>query len=200
MFQNTSMSGYQEVLTDPSYRGQIIVFTATHIGNVGTNAEDFESDRGQARGLVTREPITAASSHRSELEFGDWLEENDIAGIGRGRHPLAGAKAAAGGAVAAAIARLKPEQSLERAAAEAIAAAKNCPPMERREMAYAAGRNKISIWRERPWQQAEAAGGNTHIVAIDYGAKSNILRHLKGLGCRVTVCPPTATAEEIVAP
>lgn len=196
---NTSLSGYQEVLTDPSYKGQIIVFTAVHIGNVGTNKEDFESAKGQASGLVVREPITAASSHRADQDLDHWLKTNRIVGIAEVDTRSLVLRLREKGAVAAAITHLTKGESPEQAAKRAIAAAKGCPPMKRRELAYAASGDKIADWRHPLWQQAKIKPKNIHLVVVDYGAKSNIMRHLKGLGCKVTVCPAATAAADLLA-
>jgi carbamoyl-phosphate synthase small subunit len=197
---NTAMTGYEEILTDPSYAGQIIAFTFPHIGNVGTNPEDVEATTPVARGLALRCDITAPSSWRSTRPLDAWLESHGIAGIcgvdTRRVTRLLRDKGAQNAALAhAPDGRLDLDELKARAAAWPGLLGLDLVPEVTTRQRYA--------WREGRWEYGRGyvAGGEAgpHIVALDYGIKRNILRSLVGTGCRVTVLPATATAEEVLA-
>jgi carbamoyl-phosphate synthase small subunit len=204
---NTAMTGYQEILTDPSYSGQIITFTAPHIGNVGCNDDDHESPLPGAAGLILREAITAPSSFRSTSSLDAWLAARGITGISGidtralTRHiRLHGAQNCA----IMAASRQSPMTS-DMLVEKARAALEAAPDMNGLELAAHATTKEIYEWKQPRWSlAAESASARSvsepfAVVAIDYGLKHNILRSLVSAGCRVTVVPATATAEEILA-
>ncbi len=196
---NTSMTGYQEILTDPSYAGQIITFTFPHIGNVGCNEEDIEAQAPAARGLILRECITAPSNFRSNIDFDTWLKKNKLTGIcGVDTRALTRAMRTNGVQnvmiVHGDISKLDVKKKL--------AELKSAPDMEGMELAKEVTRKKSAEWKETPWALGEGFGKNKgkgpHVVAIDYGAKCNILR-LLAEHAHVTVVPADTSAKEIFA-
>ncbi|MFZ5609063.1 MAG: glutamine-hydrolyzing carbamoyl-phosphate synthase small subunit [Pseudomonadota bacterium] len=197
---NTAMTGYQEILTDPSYAGQIITFTFPHIGNVGANAADDETTTPAARGLVLREGVSPASNFRSETAFNDWLVARGLIGISGidtrrlTRHiRMAGAP---NGVVVHAR-----DGKIDLAAA--FARARAWPGLEGMDLAGEVSTRQSYGWDETLWRPGIGYGRQQsprfHVVAVDYGIKRNILRHLASLGARVTVVPATTTAAEILA-
>ena len=198
---NTSMTGYQEILTDPSYAGQIITFTFPHIGNVGTNPEDIETQKVAARGLILREDITQPSSWRSTQHLQPWLEANNLTGIcgidtRALTHRIRDAKFSLNGVVA-----------FNNAGAFDIAAlvkkAKDWAGLDGMDLVPEVTCKKSYSWDEAKWVLGSGYQKQTnpqfHVVAIDYGAKLNILRCLAATGSRVTVVPATTSYEEIAA-
>lgn len=197
---HTAMTGYQEIMTDPSFAGQIITFTFPHIGNVGTNAEDVEAAAPHALGCVVREDVTAPSNFRNAKPFDQWLRDN-------GRIGLAGVDTRAltrrmrtAGAPNAVIAH-DPEGKFDLKALHEKA--KSWPGLEGMDLAIEVTGAQRD-WTGGPWQLGAgyATAGDDekpHVVAIDYGAKDNIFRNLVKAGARVTVLPATASYEEIVA-
>jgi carbamoyl-phosphate synthase small subunit len=201
---NTAMTGYQEVLTDPSYAGQLITFTFPHIGNVGCNGEDIDSTSVFAAGLIVREPVTAPDNYRAESGLCEWLNARGITGIcgvdtrRLTRHiRLNGAK----NAVILHAGEGKDARSLKLQDIVAKAAAH--PSLNGAELAGPASTKTPYVWNQSRWKwgqgYAENAQAKHRVVAIDYGCKLNILRHLSERGCEVTVVPATSTAEEIFA-
>lgn len=198
---NTSITGYQEILTDPSYAGQIVVFTFPHIGNTGTNPDDIESTVSSARGLVLREPITAPSNFRSTQHFNDWLAERDVTGIT--------------GVDTRALTRKIRLQGPQNAVIYYAEKAGTVDIERMREKAYGWPdllqfdlTREVSSQSETPWKQGawtlENGYSNQdtplyHVVAVDYGVKSNTLRRLAERGCSITVVPATHSAEDILA-
>ncbi|MCK5518315.1 MAG: glutamine-hydrolyzing carbamoyl-phosphate synthase small subunit [Alphaproteobacteria bacterium] len=187
---NTSMTGYQESLTDPSYAGQIITFTFPHIGNVGTNDQDNESTKPFVKGLILRNDITSPSSHRSEQPFISWLKEHKLTGIcGIDTRALTlhlrnyGAQ---NGVICFSSERKFNQKEL-------IVQAKNWPSMYGIDIAKTVSTKKIYQWHEQPSQI------KGHVVVIDYGVKHNILHCLAAEGFRLTVVPCTTPADEILA-
>ena len=199
---NTGMTGYQEVLTDPSYSGQIIIFTFPHIGNVGCNQQDIESTgipkRLGAVGLVVREDITNPSNFRSTEHFNDWLKEQNISGI-CGIDTRALTKyIKKNGAQNTAIISNANEEEIEKAKVELT----KLPSLNGLELAKDATTLKQYSWNEPVWSlEGNLAPTPTkaHIVAIDYGEKLNILRNLTSYGCKVTVVPAETSADDILA-
>jgi carbamoyl-phosphate synthase small subunit len=197
---NTAMTGYQEILTDPSYTGQVITFTFPHIGNVGCNGEDIEAAKPYAAGLILRENITDPSSFRANVHFNEWLVNNSITGIcGIDTRALT-AHIRKNGAQNCAIGFFKDgkiDQKKLRAALEAA------PDMNGLELAAHVTTPAQYEWRKQRWAlgkgYVEIGNGAHHVVAIDYGEKLNILRCLASQDCRLTVVPATTTAEEILA-
>ncbi|MGE0109535.1 MAG: glutamine-hydrolyzing carbamoyl-phosphate synthase small subunit [Bdellovibrionales bacterium] len=199
---NTSMTGYQEILTDPSYAGQMITFTFPHIGNVGTNRQDVESAKPAARGLILRANITEPSNWRAAAHFNDWLKHNGLIGIAgldtRKLTMIIRDRGAPNGVIAH-----NPSGEFDLEALQTEAAA--WPGLDGMDLAkdvtckevyeWKEGRNSLSLHA----QGDKPAGNAPHVVAIDYGAKQNILRCLVSAGCRVTVVPATTSADDIFA-
>ncbi len=197
---NTSITGYQEILTDPSYAGQIITFTFPHVGNVGANEEDVETTTPAARGLVLREDITEASNFRAEGGLDAWLRRHDLvglAGIDTRRLTRHIRDCGAPGGVVAHAA--DGGFDLEALAGEAAA----FPGLEGMDLAREVTCRQTYTWDETLWALGAGHGRQTapsrHVVAVDFGVKRNILRCLAAAGCRVTVVPATASAEEILS-
>ncbi len=197
---NTAITGYQEILTDPSYAGQIVTFTFPHIGNVGVNDEDIEALTPYARGMVARAPIPEPSSWRSEGRLAAWLESRGIAAITGVDTRRITRALREGGAQNAALAYL-PDAELDLEDLKARARA--CPSLEGMDLAGEVSARQRYGWDETRWQWGEGYGRSDgrgpHVVAIDYGVKRNILRSLASLGCRVTVVPASSTADEVLA-
>jgi carbamoyl-phosphate synthase small subunit len=199
---NTAMTGYQEILTDPSYAGQIITFTFPHIGNVGTNDEDMESASlaaGGVRGCVLRASITAPSNWRASQHLDVWLKAHGIIAITRIDTRALTALIRENGMPNAVIAH-DPDGRFEVEALKREAAA--WPGMVGLDLAKDVTAGQSYGWNETEWRWGEGYGRQEaprfHVVAIDYGLKRNILRDLASAGCRVTVVPATATAQEIL--
>jgi carbamoyl-phosphate synthase small subunit len=196
---NTSMSGYQEILTDPSYAGQIITFTFPHIGNVGTNVEDVETINPYARGLIIREDITNPSNWRSSQNFNEWLKQHQMIGVcnvdtrALTRHIRD--KGAPNGVIAHAPDGVFDIKALTQTAQE-------WSGLNGLDLAKDVSCTQTYTWNETMW--ALGKGFDTqnnpdlHVVAVDFGAKRNILRCLATAGCKVTVVPATSTAEDIL--
>jgi len=197
---NTSITGYQEILTDPSYAGQIITFTFPHIGNVGTNSADMEARRPAARGLIVREDVTDPSNYRSESHLDGWATEVGLVGISgidtRKLTRLLREKGAQTGVIAH-----SKSGEFDQAALEAQA--KSWPGLEGMDLAKEVTCNEPRKWAATRWTIEDGYGEletpKAHVVAIDYGAKDNILRCLSATGARVTVMPATASFDEIMA-
>ena len=201
---NTAMTGYQEILTDPSYTGQIITFTFPHIGNVGVNDEDIETVNMAAssgvRGAVLQSPITNPSNYRSGKHFDAWLKARGIIAItGVDTRALTALIRDAG--MPNAIIAHDPEGNFDRPALKARAAA--VPSMDGQDLVPAVATAQRYGWDETDWLWPRGFGRQDapafNVVAIDYGVKRNILRLLADRGCKVTVVPPTASADEIIA-
>ncbi|KTS24936.1 carbamoyl-phosphate synthase [Methylobacterium indicum] len=202
---NTAMTGYQEILTDPSYAGQIVTFTFPHIGNVGTNDEDLESlDAAPAsgvRGAVIASAVTNPSNWRSSRHLDGWLKARGIVGI-TGVDTRALTALIRDRGMPNAILANDPAGRFDREALTAKAAA--LPPMEGLDLVPPVTSKASTTWGETSWQHpagygSRAAGEGLKVVAIDYGVKRNILRLLAKAGCDVTVVPATATADEVLA-
>ena len=196
---NTSITGYQEILTDPSYAGQLVTFTFPHIGNVGTNPEDIEALTPYARGMVVRSPITDPANWRSDQHLDRWLDSRGIAAIGGVDTRRITRILRESGAQNAALAYL-PDGALDLEALKARARA--CPSLEGMDLAAEVSCRQRYEWRETRWAWGQGYGlgpeDGPHVVAVDYGVKRNILRSLASVGCRVTVVPATSRAEEIL--
>ncbi|MCB8838624.1 glutamine-hydrolyzing carbamoyl-phosphate synthase small subunit [Aurantimonas sp. VKM B-3413] len=201
---NTALTGYQEILTDPSYSKQIVTFTFPHIGNVGANEEDQES-LGQgpgagAVGAIFRADVTAPSNYRSAGHLDAWLKARGIVALSGIDTRALTALIRENGMPNAVIAH-DPDGNFDVEALKARAAAWS--GLVGLDLAKDAGSREAAAWDEMPWVwdagYARQGEPRTHIVAIDYGTKRNILRLMAGLGAKVTVVPPTASAEEILA-
>ena len=196
---NTSMTGYQEIMTDPSYAGQIINFTFPHIGNVGANAEDIETVTPAARGCVLAIDISEPSSWRALQSFDDWLRRYNlpaIAGIDTRRLTR---RIRDGGAPNGVIVHRK-DGAFDVPAL--VQEAKAWPGLEGMDLAKDVSCRQTYHWDESLWAlgrgYGKASAAKFKVVAIDYGAKRNILRRLAAHGCRVTVVPATASADDIL--
>jgi len=193
---NTAMTGYQEILTDPSYSQQIVTLTYPHIGNTGTNAADAESDAVHAAGLIIRDLPLVASNFRSEQSLSDYLVANDTVCIAdidtRKLTRVIREKGAQAGCILTGV-----------AAEEAIAAANAFPGLKGMDLAREVTTASGYEWVEPTWQLGVEAPQRPkirfHVVALDFGVKRNILRILVDLGCRVTVVPAQTGFDAVMA-
>ncbi|MBW8638758.1 glutamine-hydrolyzing carbamoyl-phosphate synthase small subunit [Hoeflea sp. WL0058] len=201
---NTALTGYQEILTDPSYAGQIVTFTFPHIGNIGANDEDIEDLTPAAHigavGAIFKADITEPSNYRSRQHLNDWLATRGVVAMSGVDTRALTAWIRDNGMPNAVLAH-NPQGEFDVESLKARAAAWH--GLVELDLAKDATSGQSSRWIERPWVWNEGYGegdddGAVHIVAIDYGVKRNILRLFSGLGCRVTVVPATATAEDIL--
>ncbi len=196
---NTGMTGYQETLTDPSYAGQIITFTFPHIGNVGTNGEDIEAASVAARGLVVKQDVTAPSNWRSTRHLDAWLRARRIAGVSGVDTRALTARIRDGGPPSGVLA-FPADGRFDLAALRARAEA--WPGLERMDLAKEVTCAQFYSWDESRWAWPSGYGRQIepkrHVVAVDYGAKRNILRCLAAAGCKVTVVPATASGADIL--
>ena len=195
---NTAMTGYQEILTDPSYAGQIVTLTYPHIGNTGVNALDVESGALQAAGLVVRDAPATYSSWRASGSLSDYLRAHGIIGIADVDTREITRRLRTHGAQNACL------MAGEIDEVAAIAAARAHPSMSGQDLASGIGIKSAQAWTESVWDAArdcylEQADGACHVVAYDYGIKANILRLLVASGCRVTLVPAATSAEEALA-
>ncbi|MEJ0019436.1 MAG: glutamine-hydrolyzing carbamoyl-phosphate synthase small subunit [Acetobacteraceae bacterium] len=196
---NTGMTGYQETLTDPSYAGQIITFTFPHIGNTGTNGEDIEATTVAARGLVVKQDVTEPSNWRSVQHLDAWLRARGIAGVAGVDTRSLTVRIRDGGAPTGVLA-FPADGRFDLAALRAQAQA--WPGLEGMDLAREVSCRQSYEWDETRWAWPAGTGRQSapkhHVVAVDYGAKRNILRCLASAGCRVTVVPADATADDIL--
>jgi len=196
---NTSLTGYQEILTDPSYAGQIITFTFPHIGNVGTNPEDIETVTPAARGLILRADITEPSNWRATQHLDAWLKSRGLIGMAGVDTRRLTRRIRDAGAPSGVICHA-PDKKFDEAAL--IAEAKAWPGLDGMDLAIEVSCRQSYGWDETRWTLEKGYGKQTnprfHVVAVDYGAKRNILRCLASVGAKVTVVPATATADEIL--
>jgi len=196
---NTSLTGYQEILTDPSYAGQIITFTFPHIGNVGTNPEDIETVTPAARGLILRADITEPSNWRATQHLDGWLKSRNLVGMAGVDTRQLTRRIRDAGAPSGVICHA-PDKKFDEAAL--VAEAKAWPGLDGMDLAIEVSCRQSYGWDETRWTLEKGYGKQTnprfHVVAIDYGAKRNILRCLASVGAKVTVVPATATAAEVL--
>ncbi len=201
---NTAMTGYQEILTDPSYAGQIITFTFPHIGNVGVNDEDIETVNMAAasgvRGCVLKTDISEPSNYRATRGLDAWLRARGIIGIaGIDTRALTALVRERGSPNAVIVHRHGGE--FDRAAL--LSSARAWPGLVGMDLAREVTTGQSYGWDQTSWQWGKGYGRleapQRHVVALDYGIKRNILRLLADHGCRLTVLPATATAEEVLA-
>jgi carbamoyl-phosphate synthase small subunit len=198
---NTSMTGYQEILTDPSYRGQIVTMTYTQIGNYGINAQDMESHKPHLAGFIVRENSRRVSNFRADGDLSEYLSRHNIVGL-------------AGIDTRALVRRIRTQGAMKGVIstvdlddASLVAKAQACPGLVGRDLVREVMPEKATGWTEPLSRWARLSNEVTktvpadapHIVALDYGMKWNIARHLFDLGCRVTVLPGTATADDVLA-
>ncbi len=206
---NTSMTGYQEILTDPSYAEQIITLTYPHIGNTGTNCEDKESDTIVAKGLVIRDLPLLASNFRNEQSLSDYLKTNNILGIAdidtRKLTRILREKGAQNGCIL--TLDDASDESLQAAQDNAFTQAKAFPGLKGMDLAKVVSTKEQYQWTSGSWSLGSAMGEgfsepenfDFHVVAYDFGAKSNILRMLVDRGCKLTVVPAQTSASEVLA-
>jgi carbamoyl-phosphate synthase small subunit len=199
---NTSITGYQEILSDPSYCGQIITFTFPHIGNVGTNDDDLESQAPKASGLIVRESITSPSNYRSSGNLNDWLIKNNLTGIsGIDTRKLTKIIREKGAKNIAIIYQDSISESDIKKVREKL---NEVPDLNGVELAKKASVGKSYPWgKEASWNPKEniydqSSQKKYRVVAVDYGAKLNILRCLTAIGCEVFVVPANATIDDIL--
>ncbi|MCH2115307.1 MAG: glutamine-hydrolyzing carbamoyl-phosphate synthase small subunit [Pirellulales bacterium] len=201
---NTSMTGYQEILTDPSYRGQIVTMTCPQIGNYGVNTEDLESPRPHLAGFVVREHSRVRSNFRAEASLSQFLKDCGVVAIESIDTRALVRRIRAQGAMRGVLSTEDMDDT--RLVAKALAS----PGLVGRDLVREVVPNESSAWRESvsPWTylgKAESAKWKAkdtkapHVVALDFGMKWNIPRHLYARGCQVTVLPGTAHAEEVLA-
>ncbi|TMM49829.1 glutamine-hydrolyzing carbamoyl-phosphate synthase small subunit [Qipengyuania marisflavi] len=197
---NTAMTGYQEVMTDPSYAAQVVTFTFPHIGNVGANDEDVESRGLGAVGCIVRQEVTRHSNFRAMNEFADWMRDHGKIGISGVDTRALTRRVRTNGAPNAVITHSPSGKfdlkSLKRQAAEWAG-------LEGMDLVPGVTRAEHQDWRSSNWQlgfgYGEGAHSKPHVVAIDYGAKDNIFRNLVQAGAKVTVVPARTSFEEIMA-
>ncbi len=199
---HTAMTGYQEIMTDPSFAGQMICFTFPHIGNVGANPDDVEADNPHALGMIVREDVTEPSNFRSVERLDDWMKQHDrigLAGIDtRALTRRIRGQGAPNGVIAhSASGEFDIPCLLERARA--------WPGLEGMDLAITVTTETHFGWEGGVWRlgfgygEEGAEDGRPHVVAIDYGSKHNIFRNLVQAGAKVTVLPATATAEQVLS-
>ena len=201
---NTALTGYQEILTDPSYAGQIVTFTFPHIGNIGTNDEDIEdlvpAARAGAVGAVFRADVTQPSNYRATGPLDQWLKRRGVIALTgidtRALTALIREKGAPNAVIAHSPDGVFDVEDLKRQARE-------WSGLVGLDLAREVTSGQSSVWSETPWQWDEGYGAqeapSMHVVAIDYGVKRNILRLLAGLGAKVTVVPAKTSADAILA-
>lgn len=197
---NTSITGYQEILTDPSYYGQIVTMTYPHQGNVGTNRYDVESKCVQGAGLVVREASRVRSNWRSEQSLDDYLRDNNVIGIEGIDTRMLVRILREEGAMRGII------SAIEQDEAKLVERARSLPSMEGLDLTQF-----VTCEGSHEWQSIDQSGyllapqdgfkmgREYHVVVVDFGVKHNILERLSSYGCRLTVVPSSATAEEILA-
>ncbi|WP_129792465.1 glutamine-hydrolyzing carbamoyl-phosphate synthase small subunit [Sphingosinicella sp. CPCC 101087] len=199
---NTSMTGYQEVMTDPSYASQIVTFTFPHIGNVGANYEDLEADNPWALGCVVRQDVTEPSNFRAVQTFVEWMQANDRVGLSGVDTRALTRKIRTEGAPNGVIAY----DSRGRFDVEALLRkAREWPGLEGMDLAKDVSCRQMYRWSGGRWSLGEGYAERPHdealphVVAIDYGSKRNIFRNLADAGARVTVLPATSSFDEVMA-
>jgi len=197
---NTSITGYQEILTDPSYAGQIITFTFPHIGNVGANASDSETKTPACRGLIVRDPITDPASYRSESHLNEWLKSVNLVGIAGIDTRRLTRYIRENGAPTGVIAH-SADGKFDIPALHTMA--NEWPGLNGMDLAKQVTCDESFTWDSTRWNNETGFGTldkpSAHVVAVDYGAKHNILRCLAETGARVTVVSATASFDEIMA-
>ena len=201
---NTAMTGYQEILTDPSYAGQIVTFTFPHIGNVGTNDEDIETSNLAAsagvRGIIVHAPVTGPSNHRANGDLNAWLKARGIVGLCGVDTRALTAFIRENGMPNAVIAH-SPSGDFDVEALRDMA--RQWPGLEGMDLVPAVTAAQRYAWTQAAWRPGQGfrtvSDGKYNVIAIDYGIKRNILRLLTEAGCAVTVVPAETSAEAILA-
>jgi carbamoyl-phosphate synthase small subunit len=199
---NTAMTGYQEIMTDPSYARQIVTFTFPHIGNVGANYEDLEADNPWALGCVVAQDVTAPSNYRAVQGFAEWMRSNGRIGLSGIDTRALTRRIRDGGAPNGVIAHnARGEFDLDAL----IAQARDWPGLEGMDLAKEVSCRQMFRWSGGGWKHGEGYAEHAedenrpHVVAIDYGSKRNIFRNLADAGARVTVLPASASFDEVMA-
>ena len=195
---NTGMSGYQETLTDPSYAGQIINFTFPHIGNTGTTPQDLEASTIAVRGVVVKQVITPPSNWRSTAPLDQWLRTQGVPGLS-GVDTRALTRRIRDGLPPTGVLSFPADGRFNLPALQAMAA--GWPGLDGMDLAREVSCTQSYAWTEGVWAWPgtyDAPAPRHHVVAVDYGAKRNILRSLVAAGCKVTVVPAQSTAEDIL--
>lgn len=201
---NTSMTGYQEILTDPSYAEQIVTLTYPHIGNTGTNPEDVESQQIWAKGLVIRDLPLVASNFRNTASLDHYLKENEVVGIAnidtRRLTRILREKGAQNGC----IVTVNTTQDIDAVTAQALQDAQSFAGIKGMDLAKVVSCTQQHAWNDSVWSLEEGYAANIqdlpyHVVAYDFGAKKNILRMLVARGCRLTIVPAKTSADEVLA-
>ncbi|MEJ5897134.1 glutamine-hydrolyzing carbamoyl-phosphate synthase small subunit [Aquabacterium sp. G14] len=205
---NTSLTGYQEILTDPSYCRQIVTLTYPHIGNYGVNGEDIEASKVHAAGLIIKDLPIRASNFRQTQTLSQYLQAQGTVGIAnidtRKLTRILRSKGAQNGAI---VALPVGEAVTDAVIADAVAKAKAAPSMNGQDLAKVVSQTSVTVWDETEWQLANPQLGGKpgfgkqtapkfHVVAYDFGVKRNILRMLAERGCKVTVLPAQTPAAE----
>ena len=198
---NTAITGYQEILTDPSYSRQIVTLTYPHIGNYGVNSADVEAGKVHAAGLIIRDLPLLASNFRSTQSLGDYLKQENVVAIAgidtRKLTRILREKGAQAGAI------LTAAQGVEPSPAQALELARSFPGLAGMDLAKVVSVTEPYEFTETEWKLGEGFGKQTdpqfHVVAFDYGVKRNILRMLAERGCKVTVLPAQSTAADALA-
>lgn len=201
---NTSMTGYQEILTDPSYCQQIVTLTVSHVGNYGVNTEDVESHQVQAAGLIIKDLPLAVSNFRATESLPEYLTREGTVAIAnvdtRQLTRLLRDKGAQNGAI---VGLAEGESVTQERIDQALAAARAAPAMAGLDLAKVVSTDKPYEWTQTEWELGSGYGTQTapefHVVAYDFGVKYNILRMLAERGCKVTVVPAQTTAAQVLA-
>ena len=197
---NTSMTGYQEIMSDPSYAGQIITFTFPHIGNVGANRKDLETQVPSALGMIVRQPLTNPANWRADSSLDDWLVANNLPGISGIDTRALTRRIRDLGAPRGALCHA-PDGNIDTGALSEMT--KSWPGLKNMDLAKSVTSSDIISWDEGSWQYNCSAHQITptkfNVVAMDFGCKHNILRRLQDAGCAVTVVPADTSAESILA-
>ena len=201
---NTSLTGYQEILTDPSYCRQIVTLTYPHIGSYGTSAEDVESAKVQAAGLVVKDLPRRASNFRSGADLGEYLRrENTVAIAGIDTRRLTRLLRSGGAQNGCIVALAAGEKLVPDAVAAAVARARAAPSMAGLDLAQVVSVEQAYEWNQTTWALGRGYGSlkdpKFHVVAYDFGVKFNILRMLAARGCRITVVPARTPAADVLA-
>ncbi len=199
---HTAMTGYQEIMTDPSFAGQMICFTFPHIGNVGANPDDVEADNPHALGMIVREDVTEPSNFRSAEHLDAWMRKHDRIGLS-GIDTRALTRRIRGGGAPNGVVAHAADGKFDIPAL--LAQARAWPGLEGMDLAITVTAETHYGWEGGVWRLGFGYGGEgaederPHVVAIDYGSKHNIFRNLVKAGAKVTVLPATATAEQVLS-
>ena len=197
---NTSMTGYQEIMTDPSYAGQLITFTFPHIGNIGTNPVDIETDVPACLGMIVRNELTSPSNWRDNQDLSSWLAHHNLPGIA-GIDTRALTQYIRDNGAPRGVICHQPDGQFDIPALQKMA--QDWPGLKGMDLAKSVTRDEAGNWEQGSYDldaQAHTSTSATHkVVALDYGIKQNIMRCLVDAGCDVTVMPATSTADEILA-